>query len=161
MALEIERKFLIKNIPFAIEQFPHNELIQGYFSDPTDGKTIRVRKIWDQYKITRKKWHGLVREEIEAAITQEEFDHYRFQVENHFIEKTRYEIPLDGLTIELDVYKNLEWLKTAEVEFKSKRDAKKFEVPERFGEELTRMREATNWYIANHGLSEELLSLMK
>ena len=48
-----------------------------------------------------------------------------------------------------------------EIEFGSKRDAKKFEAPERFGEELTRMREATNGYIANHGLSDELVELMK
>ncbi len=161
MALEIERKFLIKNIPFDIEHFPHNELIQWYFNDPTDGKRIRVRKSWDQYKITRKKWHGLVREEIEVAITKEEFDQYRFQVENHFIEKTRYEIPHNDLTIELDIYKNLEGLKTAEVEFKSKRDAKKFEAPAWFGEELTLLREAGNGYIAHHGLSDELLDLMK
>jgi hypothetical protein len=47
------------------------------------------------------------------------------------------------------------------VEFASKRDAKKFVLPQRFGEELTRMREATNGYIANHGLADELLELMK
>lgn len=160
MALEIERKFLVKDIPMDIEQFPHKEIIQGYFNDPSTGKSIRVRHIWDEYKVTRKKWYGLVREEIEANISKEEFDQLRFQVENHFLEKTRYELPYDGLTIELDVYKNLQWLKTAEVEFASKRDAKKFIVPERFGEELTRMREATNSYIANHGLADELIELL-
>lgn len=81
----------------------------------------------------------------------------RFQVENHFIEKTRYELAYDGLTIELDVYKNLQGLITAEVEFASKRDAKKFVAPVWFGEELTNMRQASNAYIANHGLSDELL----
>jgi CYTH domain-containing protein len=90
-------------------------------------------------------------------ITKQEFDQLRFQVENHFIEKTRYEIPYNDVTIELDIYKNLHGLKTAEIEFTSKRDAKKFIPAEWFGEELTRMREATNAYIANHGLSDELL----
>ena len=143
-----------------IEQFPHEEIIQWYFNDPSTGKSIRVRHIWDKYKVTRKKWYGLVREEIEVDITKDEFDQYRFQVENHFLEKTRYEIPYEWLTIELDIYKNLQWLKTAEAEFKSKRDAKNFIVPERFGEELTKMREASNWYIANHGLSDELIWLV-
>jgi len=143
-----------------IEQFPHKEIIQWYFNDPTTGKSVRVRKIWDEYKVTRKKWHGLVREEIEVAVSKEEFDQLRFQVENHFLEKTRYEIPYNGIAIELDVYKNLQGLKTAEVEFGSKRDAKKFIVPERFGEEVTRMREATNGYIANHWLADELLALI-
>ena len=157
MALEIERKFLIKTIPMDIQQFPHQEIIQWYLSDPTTGKSIRVRHIGDAYKITKKKWHGLIREEIEVDIDKQEFDQLRFQVENHFIEKTRYNIPHNGVVIELDIYKNLNGLKTAEVEFISKRDAKKFIPPEWFGEELTRMREATNAYIANHGLSDELL----
>lgn len=160
MALEIERKFLIKTIPMDIEQFPHQDIIQWYFNDPTTGKSVRVRHIWDAYKITRKKWFGLVREEIESSISKEEFDQLRFQVENHFLEKTRYEIPHNGFVIELDVYKNLQWLKTAEVEFTSKREAKKFVAPEWFGEELTTMREAGNGYIANHGLSDHLIALM-
>lgn len=143
-----------------IEQFPHKEIIQWYLNDSSTGKSIRVRHIWDAYKVTRKKWHGLIREEIEVDIIKEEFDQLRFQVENHFLEKTRYYIPHDACTIELDVYKNLQGLKTAEVEFASKRDAKKFVVPERFDEELTKMREATNAYIANHGLSDELICLL-
>ena len=97
---------------------------------------------------------------MEVNISKEEFDQLRFQVENHFLEKTRYYIPYNGFTIELDIYKNLQGLKTAEVEFASKRDAKKFIAPERFGEEITTMREATNAYIANHGLSDELISMM-
>jgi len=161
MALEIERKFLVKTLPADIGNFPHKEIIQWYFNDPTTGKSIRVRHIWDAYKITRKKWYGLVREEIEVDITKEEFDQFRFQVENHFLEKTRYDIPYQWLIIELDIYKNLQWLKTAEVEFKTKRDAKNFVTPEWFDEELTNMREATNGYIANHGLSDELINLMK
>ena len=160
MAAEIERKFLIKTIAMDLEQFPHTEIIQWYLNDPSTGKSIRVRHIWDIYKVTRKKWHGLVREELEADISKEEFDQLRFQVENHFIEKTRYTIPHDGLIIDLDIYKNLQGLKTAEVEFTSKRDAKKFIAPERFGEELTTMREASNAYIANHGLSDELVWLL-
>lgn len=161
MAFEIERKFLVKEIPMDIQQFPHKEIVQWYFNDPSTGKSIRVRHIGDEYKVTKKKWHGLVRDEIEVNITKEEFDQLRFQVENHFLEKTRYYIPYQGVTIELDIYKNLEGLKVAEVEFGSKRDAKKFENPAWFGEELTRMREATNAYIANHGLGDELLGLMK
>ena len=160
MALEIERKFLVQTIPMDIEQFPHKEIIQWYFSDPSTGKSIRVRHIWDEYKVTRKKWNGLVREEIESSLTKEEFDQLWYNVENHFLEKTRYFVPYEWLTIELDIYKNLQWLKTAEVEFASKRDAKKFVAPQWFGEELTSMRQATNAYIANHGLCEELLGLI-
>lgn len=103
----------------------------------------------------------MIRDEIEVDITQQEFDQLWFQVENHFLEKTRYYIPYNDVMIELDIYKNLQGLKTAEVEFKSKRDAKKFITPERFWEDLTMMREATNVYIANHGLSDELITLLQ
>lgn len=160
MGLEIERKFLIKTPPSDIQQFPHVDIIQWYFNDATTGKSIRIRKIGDEYKITRKKWYWLVREEVEMPITKEEFDQHRFQVEHHFLEKTRYTLPYNTVSIELDIYKNLQWLITAEVEFGSKRDAKNFLIPERFGEELTRMREASNTYIANYGLADELIALM-
>lgn len=101
-----------------------------------------------------------MREEIEITTTKEEFDQLWFQVENHFLEKTRYYIPHEWLMIELDVFKNLQGLKVAEVEFTSKREAKKFVPPIWFGEELTTMREATNGYIAKHGLDGELLTLL-
>ncbi len=161
MAFEIERKFLVKHPLAGFEQLPHKEIIQWYFSDPSTGKSVRVRKIGDEYKVTRKKWHGLIREEIEVAIPKEEFDQLRFAVENHFLEKTRYYVPYEWVTIELDVYKNLDGLMTAEVEFKTKRDAKKFIKPERFWEELTMIREASNAYIAHHGLDGELLALLQ
>ena len=160
MALEIERKFLVKQPPVWYEQFPHKEILQWYFNDPTTGKSIRVRKIWEEYKLTKKKGHGIIRDEIEVTISKQEFDDLRRLVENHFLEKTRYYIPNEGVTIELDIYKNLQGLKVAEVEFKTKRDAKKFIKPERFREDLTMTREATNAYLANHGLSEELLWLL-
>lgn len=161
MAFEIERKFFIRHIPDNLQQYPNKEILQGYFSDPSTGKSIRVRHIWEEYKLTKKKWTGLIREEIETNISKEEFDQLWFQVENHFLEKTRYYIPYEGLTIELDVFKNLQWLKVAEVEFANKRDAKKFIPPDWFGEELTTMREATNSYIAKYGLDGELLWLLQ
>ncbi len=160
MAIEIERKFLVKSVPIDIDQFPHKEILQWYFNDPSNGKSVRVRHIWEIFTVTRKKGNGLVREELEAKITKEEFDQLRFQVENHFLEKTRYYIPYQSAIIELDIYKNLQWFKVVEVEFANKREAKNFVIPQRFGEEITRMREASNVYIANHGLSEQFIPLV-
>jgi CYTH domain-containing protein len=107
MALEIERKYLIKKAPQDLEQFPHKDIMQGYFSDPSTGKSIRVRKIGNEYIVTRKKGHGVVRNEVEKKISKEEFDEMWRDVENRFLEKTRYFIPYEGKTIELDIYKNL------------------------------------------------------
>jgi CYTH domain-containing protein len=161
MALEIEKKFLIKQIPQDLEQFPHKEITQWYFSDPSTGKSIRVRKIGSEYIVTRKKWHGVVRNETETKINKEEFDEMWMNVENRFLKKTRYYIPYEWKTIELDVYKNLHWFVTAEVEFSTKREAKQFVAPQWFDEDLSMMREATNAYIANYWLSEELIAMIQ
>jgi len=156
MALEIERKFLVKQAPDWYEQFPHQEIMQWYLTDPSTGKSIRVRKTDTTYKVTKKRGSGLVRDEIETTITKEEFDQLWMEVDNRFLEKTRYHIPYQWYTIDFDIYKNLNGLMTAEVEFKSKRDAKQFVAPDRFGEDLTMMREASNSYIATHGIDGEL-----
>ena len=161
MALEIERKFLIKKTPQNLEQFPHKDIMQWYLNDPSTWKSIRVRKIWSDYVVTKKKWSGLIRNEVETKLSKEEFDDMWMNVENRFLEKTRYYIPYEDTTIELDIYKNLNGFMTAEVEFTTKRDAKQFVAPEWFDEELTMMREATNSYIANYWLSEELLSMIQ
>jgi len=160
MALEIERKFLVKQPPAWYQQFPHKEIIQWYLTDPSTGKSIRVRKIDNEYKVTKKRGSWLVREEIETSISKEEFDQLWIEVDNRFLEKTRYYIPYQWYTIEFDVYKNLNGLLTAEVEFTNKRDAKKFEQPERFDEDITMMREASNAYIATHGIDGELKELL-
>lgn len=160
MSLEIERKFLVPTLPWDLENYPHVDILQWYFTDASSGKSIRVRKMGDDYTLTKKKWYGLVREEIETPITKDEFDQYRFQVEWHFVEKTRYFLPYPPHTIELNVYQHFDHFVVAEVEFASKRDAKKFIIPNWFGEELTAMREASNQYIANYGLSEDLLRLL-
>ena len=161
MAFEIERKFLVKQIPVWYEQFPQKKILQGYFNDATTGKSIRLRKMDDVYIITRKKWTGLVKEEKETVISKEEFNALRPNVENHFLKKTRYFIPYEGETIEFDIYEELQGLMTAEVEFKTKRDAKKFMKPDRFDEELTLVREASNSYIAKYGIDGELLTLLQ
>lgn len=151
MALEIERKFLITDIPFVPASYPHKEIMQGYFLDEGE-KVVRLRKKGNDYFLTRKRGHGLSREEHEEELSASLFEELRNNIDDRYLEKTRYEIPYQGATIELDVYKGkLHGLIVAEVEFTSEKDAKSFTPPERFGKELTEVREASNAYLAKYG----------
>ena len=48
--MEIERKYLIKEIPFSLKTYPYKELEQGYIST---SPVIRIRKADERYILTR------------------------------------------------------------------------------------------------------------
>ena len=154
--LEIERKFLILETPFVPDTFPHKEILQGYFMDEGE-KVVRLRKKGNEYFLTRKKGQWLVREEYEEDLSPSLFEELRNNVDNRYLEKTRYEIPYHGARIELDIYKGkLHGLMVAEVEFASEQEANAFIPPERFGKELTGVLEAKNSYLAKFGVKDTL-----
>ena len=68
---EIERKFLIKNLPENLENFTHYEIRQGYIStDPT----IRLRQQDDNYILTVKSAGLMKKEEYELDLTEDQFN---------------------------------------------------------------------------------------
>ena len=71
------------------------------------------------------------------------------------LEKTRYEIPYQDRTIELDIYRvNLDGLLSAEVEFPSEEASDLFTPPEWFGREVTGDKAYKNQSLALFGLPE-------
>ena len=132
--MEIEKKFLIKDMP-DLAKYQFVEIEQGYLStDPV----VRIRKKNDKYILTYKGSGMLAREEIEAALTKESYEHLAKKVDGHLITKKRYLIPFDPYTIELDVFAgNMVGLIMAEVEFPTIEEATSFTPPEWFGEEVT------------------------
>ena len=89
--------------------------------------------------LTVKSGGGRARAEEELAIEPERFDRLWPLTEGRRIEKTRYEIALDGgPTVELDVYAGaLAGLVVAEVEFASEEEADAFDGPAWLGREVT------------------------
>ena len=134
--MEIERKYLIENIPFDLENYPKLKIAQGYLST---NPVVRIRRSNDKYILTYKGKGLMVREEYNLPLTQEAFEHMIPKCDGRFIEKTRYLIPYnEKLTIELDVFHNdLSPLTLAEVEFDSEEEANNFTPPEWFGEDVT------------------------
>lgn len=149
---EIERKFLVNEINFPLDQFPSAEIIQGYISEPEDEVTIRLRKINDKYFRTLKKRGLESRLESEVEISEKEFNADWDKTERKRIRKTRYKIPYETYTIELDIFhEHLEGLIIAEVEFDTIADCKLFIPPSWFGQEVTNKKEFSNSYLSFYG----------
>lgn len=134
--MEIERKFLIKDMPENLERYPHKEISQGYLCT---NPVVRIRRSNDDYYLTYKGSGLMVREEYNLPLTKEAYFHLRDKIDGRLIEKTRYLVPLsDKLTAELDVFHgDLAPLTFLEVEFETEEEAKNFIAPDWFGEDVT------------------------
>ena len=141
--MEIERKYLIHNIPFDLNNYPHREIEQAYLNvDPV----IRIRRKNNDYFLTYKSKGLLAREEYDLPLNAESYTHLLEKADGNILTKTRYEIPLgDHLIIELDIFHGkFEGLILAEVEFPSLEEANSFSPPEYFGEDVTFSTEYQN-----------------
>ena len=136
MGMEIERKFLIRELPSDLDSYESHEIEQGYVStDPV----IRIRRFDERYILTVKGPGRLSREEFELTISAESYARLKTKVEGRVISKTRTMIPFtDGLTIELDhFHEPMAGLYLAEVEFPDEEAASSFTPPAWFGEDVT------------------------
>ena len=133
--MEIERKFLIPQLPEDLESYPHTHIWQGYLCARP---TVRIRREGEMYILTYKGKGMMAREETNLPLTPRSFEHLAAKIDGVPIEKTRYRIPLPPYTVELDVFEGEHaglWL--AEVEFPSVEEAQAFTPPEWFGEDVT------------------------
>lgn len=140
--MEIERKFLVKQLPEDLTQYPCRHIRQAYVStDPV----IRVRQKDEEFILTVKGEGFLQREEFELPLKKEQFKRLLAKSEGQSIAKDRYCIPFGNYTIELDIFAPpFAPLVLAEVEFGSVEEAEDFAPPEWFGEEVTQENEYTN-----------------
>lgn len=134
---EIERKFLVDGDfkPFVTKA---TRITQGYLSSVPE-RTVRVRIKGDKGFITIKgigNDSGASRFEWEKEIPVSEVEELLKICEPGVIDKTRYLVPVDGHTYEVDeFYQDNEGLTVAEIELKSEDEA--FTKPEWLGKEVT------------------------
>lgn len=133
--MEIERKYLIRELPERLEQYPCRQIEQGYLNtDPV----VRIRRTDEQYTLTYKGKGFMVREEYNLPLNRNAFLHLREKIDGILIKKRRYLIPFETYTIELDVFEGeLAPLLLAEVEFETEDEANAFVPPSWFGEDVT------------------------
>ena len=141
--MEIERKFLVKELPENLESYEQKHICQGYMCT---NPVVCIRRSNDEYYLTYKGRGKMVREEHEFPLTVEAFEHMLPKIDGIIIDKVRYLIPLaNGHTAELDIFQGvLAPLRLVEVEFASVEEAEQFEAPEWFGDDVTNSKEYHN-----------------
>ena len=153
---EIERKFLVAEVPGDLADYPSEPIEQGYVA--VEGPVeVRVRRRGDRALLTVKSGAGRVRVEEELEIDDRRFASLWPLSEGRRVTKRRYRLPAGGgLTIELDAYTgDLEGLHTAEVEFDSEAASDDFDPPPWFGREVTDDLRYANRALAVDGVPDE------
>jgi adenylate cyclase len=106
---EIERVFKVRQLPKNLEQYPCENIVQGYLAIDVTGSEVRLRKIGDRYFETYKGAGRLQRRELEIELSPDQFNTLWLGTEGRRIEKIRYQINEGGQKIELNVFQgNLE-----------------------------------------------------
>lgn len=145
--MEIERKYLISQLPEDFKEYPCRIIEQGYLNTEP---VVRIRRDNDKYELTYKSKGFMTREEYNLPLTKDAYEHLLPKIDGRLICKKRYMIPLnEALTIELDVFEGeLSPLILAEVEFPDNEAALSFTPPDWFGEDVTFSREYHNSYLS-------------
>ena len=136
MAKEIERTFLVDDDSFKDMAVLTVHILQGYLNrDPE--RTVRVRILNDSAFLTVKgKTRGCVRDEFEYEVPLEDGLQMMELCDGKIINKTRYIVPFEGFTWEVDEYHGeLEGLVVTEVEMEHPEADIKF--PPFVGKEVT------------------------
>jgi CYTH domain-containing protein len=149
--IEVERKWLVRDPP-SLAKHEGKEVRQGYIAIAADGTEVRLRQTDGKFFQTVKSEGGLVRDEIEIELTQDQFGALWRATAGRRLRKTRYTLPWEGEKIEIDVYHDsLAGLVVAEVEFTSASASARYTPPLWFGTEVTEDRRYKNASLALHG----------
>ena len=145
--MEIERKFLITELPENLTQYNCRRIEQGYLCT---APVVRIRRQDEEYYLTYKSKGMMVREEYNLPLTAQAYAHLREKTDGNLISKQRYLIPLnETLTAELDIFDApFAPLMLAEVEFSSEEEANSFVPPAWFGEDVTFSGKYHNSYLS-------------
>ena len=152
MATEIERKFLLDELPATLRFARGEQIRQGYLA--LDGDTeVRLRTGSKPPRLTIKSGRGAVRTEVELPVDGRDAPALWELTEGRRVEKTRRRMRIDGAEAEVDEYGGgLQGLVVVEVEFDDEQSARGFDPPAWFGRELTGEPAYANRTLACEGL---------
>lgn len=147
--MEIERKYLVAQLPDNLNQYGHLEIEQAYLCT---SPTLRIRRMGDSYILTVKEHlvlnsSAIHNREEEFSLSPQSYQKLLSKCDSGRVSKTRYRIPLSqqtgnsaygGLVAELDVFHGRhDGLLLVEVEFPDTQSANSFNPPEWFGEDVS------------------------
>ena len=117
MNSEIERKFLLPELPKFATSLRFANISQGYLHHQTDTE-IRIRKKGKRFYQTIKKGSGLSRQEVEIMLNRKQFLSLWPLTEGVRVEKKRASLDYQGHLMEFDIFEGrLHGLKMVEIEF--------------------------------------------
>lgn len=152
MAIEIERKFLVEELPVSELQHAVVEQIQQGYLIRESEREVRIRRKGEHCYLTEKKGSGLIREEHEIHITDAMFKALWPLTEGMQLEKTRTTFMHKDQALELDVYQGaLQPLMVLETEFSSEEQALAWSPPWFAGAEVTGDKRYKNAQLAKAG----------
>ena len=153
MALEIERRFLIKNDNW--KEFINKKIYieQGYLSKSLDGWIIRVRLIGNKSKIALKKHiKGFTNFEFEYSIPRSDAEKIMSNLSN-IIKKNRYFLEIEKKSWIIDCFKENNYpLEIAEIELSNEEED--LFLPSFISKEITGLTYYSNFSLANNPFSE-------
>ena len=153
MALEIERRFLIKNDNW--KKFITNKTLieQGYLSKTIDDWIIRIRFTGKDFKITLKKHiKNFTNFEFEYSIPQKDGETIMSNLSNT-IKKERYFLKIEKKSWIINCFKDNNYpLEIAEIELSSEEED--LSLPSFISKEITGMKHYSNFSLANKPFSE-------
>ena len=164
--VEIEKKWLIDKdkIPYDLSNSEIIEIEQTYICFSPE---IRVRKINNgkEYTFAVKTnitSDGMIRDEIEDFITQEEYNNLMKKQEGNTIYKTRYQF-LDGdYLLAVDIFSGeLEGLAYLEIEFENQEEADNFQTPNWVLKDVTSDLNYKNGHLARYGIPDSFFEYIK
>jgi len=136
---EIERVFLVKNLPKNLKSSKKILIKVGEFIDANTIDTLKIKQKDKKFFLIKKDGNTIYnRTEHVISIKKEEFNVlWKVTIRKH--EKIRYLYPLGKNICEIDFYQGiLKGYVRLEVEFKSEKDMKRFVIPDWFGPDITR-----------------------
>ncbi|MEK3883004.1 CYTH domain-containing protein [Paenibacillus sp. PL2-23] len=154
MGLEIERKFLLPEYPDAVIRAGElvlrlEQRIEQTYLAMDDNEELRIRRIADlatgevSYTHTFKRGNGLVREEVEYAISEGIYSQVAAAFGFMPLTKNRITAEWNGRTVEIDIYDQVQLI-VLEVEFGSLEEANAFVAPDWFGEDISSKKQYSN-----------------
>ncbi len=153
MALEIERRFLIKNDNWKKLITKKIFIEQGYLSKTLDDWIIRIRFTGKDFKIALKKHiESFTSFEFEYSIPQKDGETIMSNLSNT-IKKERFFLEIEKKSWIIDCFKENNYpLEIAEIELSSEEED--LRLPSFISKEITGMKHYSNFSLANRPFSE-------
>lgn len=151
MGTEVERKFMVEQLPPVGELGDGVAMRQGYLARDGDVE-VRLRITELRAVLTVKAGDGMSRTEVEVEVPPGDADALWPSTVGRRIDKVRHRVAVGDLVAEVDAYAgDLAGLHTVEVEFATVAAAAAFAPPAWFGRELTGDATWSNAALARNG----------